>query len=101
MDQEDAASYKQGEEVTLLRWGNVTITGITAAADGKVTALKVQHVMDVFVCICVCVFVVCYVVSGHVFIVGERKCFFFSALPKTQKKDVLFAPWQLSFSLSY
>ncbi len=42
VDQEDAASYKQGEEVTLLRWGNVTITSITTAADGKVTALKVR-----------------------------------------------------------
>lgn len=40
VDQEDAASYKQGEEITLLRWGNVTITAIDKAADGKVTALR-------------------------------------------------------------
>lgn len=47
VDQEDAASYKQGEEVTLLRWGNVTITSITTAADGKVTGLKV-HTYSVY-----------------------------------------------------
>jgi hypothetical protein len=43
MDQEDAASYKVGEEITLLRWGNVTITGIDTGADGKVTALRGTH----------------------------------------------------------
>lgn len=50
LDQEDAASYKQGEEVTLLRWGNVTITAITTDAGGKVTALKVTYLC--FVCVC-------------------------------------------------
>lgn len=43
LDQEDAASYKQGEEVTLLRWGNITITAIETGADGKVTALRGTH----------------------------------------------------------
>jgi hypothetical protein len=43
LDQEDAASYKEGEEVTLLRWGNVTITAIERGADGKVTAMTGTH----------------------------------------------------------
>lgn len=32
LDQEDAATYKLNEEITLLRWGNVTITHIETAA---------------------------------------------------------------------
>ena len=32
LDQEDAASYKVNEEITLLRWGNVTITHIETSA---------------------------------------------------------------------
>jgi glutamyl-tRNA synthetase len=43
LDQEDAASYKEGEEVTLLRWGNVTITAIERGADGRVTAMTGTH----------------------------------------------------------
>lgn len=43
VDQEDAQSYKEGEEVTLLRWGNVKITTIEKGADGKVTALRGEH----------------------------------------------------------
>lgn len=33
VDQIDAATYKVGEEVTLLRWGNVTITSIVTSDD--------------------------------------------------------------------
>ena len=43
LDQEDAASYKVGEEVTLLRWGNAIITSIeTDPATGKVLSMKVN-----------------------------------------------------------
>ena len=44
LDQVDAATYKVGEEVTLLRWGNVTITEIECSGDGadsKVVSMKV------------------------------------------------------------
>jgi len=36
----DAASIEQGEEVTLMDWGNAIIDHIEKGADGKVTALK-------------------------------------------------------------
>lgn len=35
VEQEDAATYKQGEEITFLRWGNFIIDSITRNADGK------------------------------------------------------------------
>eukprot|EP00600_Ochromonadales_sp_CCMP1393_P001035 CAMPEP_0174984316 /NCGR_PEP_ID=MMETSP0004_2-20121128/17655_1 /TAXON_ID=420556 /ORGANISM="Ochromonas sp., Strain CCMP1393" /LENGTH=790 /DNA_ID=CAMNT_0016236713 /DNA_START=56 /DNA_END=2428 /DNA_ORIENTATION=- len=34
LDQLDAATYKEGEEITLLRWGNVRITAIEYAGSG-------------------------------------------------------------------
>lgn len=41
LDQCDASTYKIGEEITLLRWGNITITNIeTAAAEGDSTVLS-------------------------------------------------------------
>lgn len=44
IDQIDAVTYKVGEEVTLLRWGNITITEITTdPASGKITAMKATH----------------------------------------------------------
>ena len=35
IDQSDAVSLKVGEEVTLLRWGNVTINSIEKDASGS------------------------------------------------------------------
>ena len=46
LDQEDAASYKLNEEITLLRWGNVNLTAMEregGAADGKVLSMKVRE----------------------------------------------------------
>jgi len=46
IDQIDAATYKVGEEVTLLRWGNVTITSIVASEDGSGTITKLSGTYD-------------------------------------------------------
>lgn len=49
VDQIDAATYKVGEEVTLLRWGNVTITSIVSSdddADGSRTITKLTGTYD-------------------------------------------------------
>ncbi|KAI8476061.1 MAG: tRNA synthetases class I, catalytic domain-containing protein [Monoraphidium minutum] len=39
LDQADAAAVAEGEEVTLMDWGNAVVTSITKDADGKVTAM--------------------------------------------------------------
>ncbi|KAF3935255.1 hypothetical protein ABW19_dt0203468 [Dactylella cylindrospora] len=39
IDQADAQSFKQGEEITLMDWGNVIVETITTSDDGKVTSL--------------------------------------------------------------
>ena len=40
MDQADAATFGEGEEVTFLRWGNFNIDKIEKS-DGKVTSMQV------------------------------------------------------------
>jgi hypothetical protein len=39
LDQVDAASISEGEEVTLMDWGNCIVRSIAKDADGKVTGL--------------------------------------------------------------
>jgi glutamyl-tRNA synthetase len=39
IDQADAAAISEGEEVTLMDWGNAVVTSITKGVDGKVTAM--------------------------------------------------------------
>ena len=47
IDQADALCMSQGEQVTLLRWGNVTITKIDKqASDGKVIAMTGEYNAD-------------------------------------------------------
>ena len=46
IDQADAALISKGEQVTLLRWGNVTITAVDKGADGKVLALSGEYNAD-------------------------------------------------------
>lgn len=48
IDQADAATYTVGEEVTFIRWGNMKITAIDKAANGKVTAIKVTKTIFPF-----------------------------------------------------
>lgn len=43
IDQIDAATYKVGEEVTLLRWGNVIISSIEVNNEGIITEIKCKH----------------------------------------------------------
>jgi len=43
IDQIDAATYKVGEEVTFLRWGNISVTEINTDANGKVVSIKATH----------------------------------------------------------
>jgi len=40
VEQEDAATYKQGEEVTFLRWGNFIIDEISRSEAGRVLGMK-------------------------------------------------------------
>jgi glutamyl-tRNA synthetase len=40
IDQVDAVTYKEGEEITLLRWGNVKISAIEKDGAGNVLSLK-------------------------------------------------------------
>ncbi|KAK6498727.1 hypothetical protein TWF481_011302 [Arthrobotrys musiformis] len=42
IDQVDAQSFKQGEEVTLMDWGNAFIESIEKSEDGKVTKLTIK-----------------------------------------------------------
>lgn len=39
LDQADAASFKDGEEITLMSWGNAFVSNITKSPEGKVTGL--------------------------------------------------------------
>jgi glutamyl-tRNA synthetase len=39
IEQADAASFKEGEEVTLMDWGNAIVNKITRGADGHVTSI--------------------------------------------------------------
>ncbi len=43
VDQEDAALFSVGEEVTFLRWGNMNITDIVKNSDGTVASVKATH----------------------------------------------------------
>jgi glutamyl-tRNA synthetase len=43
VDQEDAACFKMGEEVTFLRWGNMTITEIVKNPDGSIVSVNATH----------------------------------------------------------
>ena len=43
VDQEDAVMFKEGEEVTFLRWGNMTITSIQKNDDGSIKAVSATH----------------------------------------------------------
>ncbi len=44
VDQEDAAAYKVGEEVTFLRWGNMTITAIEKDSNsGLIKSMRATH----------------------------------------------------------
>uniref|UniRef100_A0A7S3ZGX6 glutamate--tRNA ligase n=3 Tax=Lotharella globosa TaxID=91324 RepID=A0A7S3ZGX6_9EUKA len=40
LEAEDASLFTEGEEVTLMRWGNCRITKITKDSEGKITELK-------------------------------------------------------------
>ena len=42
VDQEDAAAMTEGEEVTLMDWGNAIIVSIDRAENGKVTAIRAK-----------------------------------------------------------
>ncbi len=51
LDQLDAATYSVGEEITLLRWGNVRISEIVregADGTGKVVSIQVTFVRDLY-----------------------------------------------------
>lgn len=43
VDQIDALTYTVGEEITLLRWGNMRIVSIDKNADGKVTSIHATY----------------------------------------------------------
>ena len=43
IDQDDASTYKVGEEVTLLRWGNVIISSIEVDSENKISIIKCKH----------------------------------------------------------
>ncbi|WFD32696.1 glutamate--tRNA ligase [Malassezia sp. CBS 17886] len=46
LEQADAASFEDGEEVTLMDWGNVIVRGREHAADGAVTRLQLDANLD-------------------------------------------------------
>lgn len=46
VDQADAASFGQGEEITLMNWGNAIVRHIATAESGAVTALRVELHLD-------------------------------------------------------
>ena len=50
LEQEDAATFKVGEEVTFLRWGNFNIDEIVKNESGdKVISIKVSCSYDIIV----------------------------------------------------
>ncbi|TKX26699.1 putative glutamate--tRNA ligase [Elsinoe australis] len=46
LDQTDAQSFDEGEEVTLMNWGNAYIRNIKKGSDGKVSGLEVELHLD-------------------------------------------------------
>lgn len=43
IDQIDAVTYSVGEEITLLRWGNMKISDIQKSTDGKIVSMKATY----------------------------------------------------------
>ena len=52
LERTDAQELKEGEEFTLMRWGNAKVTAIARDADGAVTGVTGEFVPNVAIVAC-------------------------------------------------